>query len=335
MRNIVRTAIHAALLATVAPMAAQAADKVTFVLNWTTSGEHAAIFYADSAGLFRDADLDVTIEQGQGSTVAAQRVGVGSAQIGVADLGAAMVAKGAGADLVAVMNIYANSPYQMYWLKDSGIKGIEDFPGHKFGNPPADAARAMWPALARVNGLDPDSLKWVNISPAAKVSALMSGDIEGTTYFSNYHHIMADAFGDRLQWFAWKDHGLNPYGNSVIVHGEFLRDNPDVVRRFVGVMQRASVHCTENPKECVDVLPKYSSGLKVESELKNWMGVIDLMTDEVSTTKGLGYFDPERVASDAKLVSEVFSIKEPFAPEDVYTNEFLDPSIKMVAPGSN
>lgn len=329
------TAVCTAALALGLPEAGRAADDLTFVLNWTTSGEHAAVYYAQDAGWFAEAGLDVTIEQGQGSTVAAQRVGAGSAQMGIADLGAAMVARGAGADLKAVMNIYANSPYQMYWLKDSGMTGLKDFPGHKFGNPPADAARAMWPALAEVNGLDPASVQWVNISPAAKVSALMSGDIDGTTYFSNYHHVMADAFGDRLMWFAWRDHGLNPYGNSVVANGEFLRDNPEAVGRFVKVMQRASVHCAEHAQDCVDVLPKYASGLRLESEIRNWRGVIDLMTDATSTTVAMGHFVPERVAADAALVTRVFDIQTAFAPEDIYTNEFLDPTIRMVAAPAN
>jgi NitT/TauT family transport system substrate-binding protein len=314
--------------------AAAAADKLTLVLNWTTSGEHTAVFYADKAGWFKKADLDVKIEQGQGSTVAAQRVGAGSADIGIADLGAAMVAKGAGADLKAVMNIYANSPYQMYWLKSSGMTGIKDFPGHKFGNPPADAARAMWPALAKVNGLEPNSISWVNIAPNAKVSALKTGDIDGTTYFANYHHVMESAFGDDLRWVAWSDLGLNPYGNSFVVHGAYLKKNPDAVKRFVSVMQKAHLYCASHAQECVDVLPGYASGLKVENEIKNWNGVVKLMTDKTSTTVALGYFVPERVKADRDLVTEVFNIKKPFAAEEVYSNDYLDMSVKMVPPNN-
>ena len=47
----------------------------------------------------------------------------------------------AGADVVGVFNVYANSPQGLYWLKSSGIKSIKDFPGRSIGNPPGDAAR--------------------------------------------------------------------------------------------------------------------------------------------------------------------------------------------------
>ncbi len=309
---------------------AKAQDEVSFILNWVTAGEHAAVYYADHAGWFEEAGLDVDIQQGQGSAVSAQRVGAGADDMGISDLGTSMVARGAGADLVAVMNIYANSPYQMYWLASSGIEGFDDFPGHRFGNPPGDAARAMWPALAGVNGMDADAITWVNIAPTAKVSALASGSIDGTTFFANYHHVMANAFGDDLRWFAWSDMGLNPYGNSVIANGEFLAENPDVVERMVRVLQRAHLYCAENPAECVEILPEYASGLNVENEMANWMVTTRLMSDEFSTTQGLGYFDPARIEADYELVDTYFDIATPFDPATIYTNDFIDPDVVMI-----
>ena len=314
--------------------AAAAQDKVSFILNWVTAGEHAAVYYADHAGWFEEAGLDVSIEQGKGSAVAAQRVGVGAAEMGIADLGTSMVARGAGADIVAVMNIYANSPYQMYWLAESGMEDLDDFPGHKFGNPPGDAARAMWPALAGANDMSPDDITWVNIAPNAKVSALASGAIDGTTFFANYHHVMANAFGDDLRWFAWSEKGVNPYGNSIIANGEFLEENRDVVGRMVEVLQRSHRYCVENGEECVGVLSDYASGITVENEQANWDVTTRLMSDEFSTTKGLGYFDPGRIASDYELVSKYFDIASPFDPETIYTNEFIDPEITMIEIGN-
>ena len=51
------------------------------------------------------------------------------------------------------------------------------------------------------------------------------------------------------------------------------------------------------------------------------------MTDETSTTKGLGYFDPERLASDYELTETYFEVDQPFDILEVVTNDFIDPSI--------
>src|SRR5437660_260555 len=156
-----RLVIAAAAALVAAPAAAQ--QKIDFILNWVPGADHAPYYYAKKLGWYAAENLDVSIEAGRGSAASAQRVGAGSAQLGVADLPVALSARGKGADLVAVMDIYANSAQGFYWLKSSGIAGVKDLPGKRVGNPPGDAARVLWPALAKANGVDPNSVTWVNI----------------------------------------------------------------------------------------------------------------------------------------------------------------------------
>ena len=78
------------------------------------------------------------------------------------------------------MNVYANSPQGMYWLKSSGINSIKDFAGKKIGNPAGDGARTMWPALAKTSGIDPNSVTWVNIDGLADLDLTQLHDIGGT-----------------------------------------------------------------------------------------------------------------------------------------------------------
>jgi NitT/TauT family transport system substrate-binding protein len=273
--------IAAGVAALLLAPAAQAQDKVEidFVLNWIAGGDHAPYYYAKQEGWYEEAGIDLDIEQGKGSAAAAQRTGVGVSDIGLADLGTALIAKGKGADFVAVMNVYANSPYGMYWLKSSGIEGIEDFAGRKIGNPPSDAARAMWPALAKAVEMDPDSVGWVNVQPNAKLAGLKSGAFDITTSFYNIHHIFERELGDDMGYFAWKEHGINPYGNSIIVNGAFLAENEDAVRSFVEVTQRAFKTCVETPEPCVEALVAANTGLQQDNEMENFALVVELMTD--------------------------------------------------------
>ncbi len=324
-------ALAAVLATSVAGTSVRAAEmtEIDFVLNWIAGGDHAPYYYAQQEGWYEDAGIDLNIEQGKGSAAAAQRTGIGQTDIGLADMGTALVAKGKGADIVAVMNVYANSPYGMYWLKSSGIEGIQDFPGKRIGNPPSDAARAMWPALAKAVGIDPDSVKWVNVQPNAKLAALKAGSIDITTSFYNIHHIFQRELGDDMGFFAWKEHGINPYGNSLFINGEFLEENPEAVAAFVEVTQKAFRFCVDNPEPCVEALVNANTGLKKENELQNWALVVELMTDETSRTVGLGYFDEDRMQSDYELVESYFDIEQPFDVTEIYTNEHLDTSIKM------
>ena len=312
--------------------AASAATEISFILNWVAGGDHAPIYWAKSQGLYEKAGIDLTIEPGKGSTMSAQRVGLGQNQMGIADLGTALVNIGKGADLVAVFNIYANSPYGFYWKKSAGITGVKDFAGKKIGNPPWDAARQMWPAFAQAAGVDPTTVQWVNVQPNAKISALKSDSIDVTTSFYNIHFIFEDVFGDDMGFASGKDLGVNPYGNSVVVNGKFLKENPDAVAAFVKVTQQAYQHCVKTPQPCVDALVEANSGLKPETEMKNWHLVTELMDHPISREQGLGYLDPTRMKDDYELVEKYFELEKKFDITEHFTNAYIDRDVKMLAP---
>ncbi len=327
--KVYRLAFAALFAAALTAGSAQAAEKVSFILNWVAGGDHAPVYWAKAQGWYMDAGIDLTIEQGKGSTLSSQRVGIGKNQLGIADLGTALVNKGKGADLVAVFNIYANSPYGFYWKKSSGIKTILDFAGKKIGNPPWDAARQMWPAFAKASGMAPDSVTWVNIKPNAKIAALKSDSIAVTTSFYNIHFVFQKVFGDDMGFVAGKDIGVNPYGNSVIANGKYLKENPGVVKNFVKVTQKAYAACAKNADPCIDALLAANSGLKRGSSLANWALVKELMDAKSSREGAIGYFDPARMDADYKLIEAYFKLKAPFDIKKSYTNDFLDMSVKF------
>ena len=322
-----RLLIAAAAAAIASPAMAQ--QKIDFILNWVPGGDHAPYYYAKQQGWYAKEGIELNLEPGKGSALATQKVGAGANPIGLADMGGVLVAKGKGAHTVAVFNVYANSPQGLYWLKSSGIKGIKDFPGKKIGNPAADGARTMWPALAKANGIDPKSVTWVNIDANAKLAALKSKSIDITTSFYNIHHIFQRELGDDMGFLAWRDIGLNPYGNSVIVNADYLKKNKPTVAKFVKVTQRAFAQCAKEPKPCVQALIDANGALSFDNELVNWQLVEVLMSDKISQTVALGWHDDARMQADYQLVRDYVGIDKPFDVKTTYTNEFLDKSIKM------
>jgi NitT/TauT family transport system substrate-binding protein len=316
-----------------APVAAQ--ERVTLVLNWIPSGDHAPLYYAIQQGWYREVGADVRLEIARGSGASASRVGAG-AEMGISDLGSVMVARGAGANLVAVMNIFANSPQGFYWLRSSGINSVRDFAGRRLGNPPGDAARVMWPAIARRLGMDLNSVTWVNINPAAKPAALLSRQVDGTTFFYNYHYIMEREIGADLGFASWRSLGLNLYGNSLIANGRFLQEKRNLAQAVTRVTQRAYLHCVQTPEPCVAAMTAVVSGMKAEEEMQNWrLTVSALFDDEAFRSQAFGWFVPERVRSDLAVVRETFELQQPFEADAVATNALLDTSLRLPATRTN
>ena len=128
---------------------------------------------------------------------------------------------------------------------------------------------------------------------------------------------------------AWKDAGLNTYGNTIIVNGDWLKKNKPVVAAFVKVTQKAFAACVTTPAPCVQALVEANGALQVENETTNWKLVNVLMRDKYSEGIALGILDDARMAADYDIVKTYLGLETPFDVKIAYTNEFLDRSIKM------
>src|ERR1700758_4932292 len=266
------------------PGPSAAAEPVNLILNWTPTADHSPFYYAKSQGWYEKAGIDLTIEVGKGSGVSSLKVGSGGSPFGIADLATILVAKSKGADVVALMSIYANTGQTFYWLKSYGVNGVKDFPGHKIGNPPGDASRGMWPAFAQAAGIAPDAVSFVNVGPTAKIAALKSHTVDIISDFYNEHDLKVIEFGGDLGYLNWKDIGLNPYGNSLIVNGAYLEKNPKLVEEFVKVTQKAYAACVADVTPCLKALLDQVSGLDEENQKRQWERIKFLMTDEFTKT---------------------------------------------------
>ncbi len=332
-RRATRRVVLGGLLAApwLTPRTARAAEPLSLVLNWTPTADHAPYYYAKAKGWYAEAGIDLTIEVGRGSAASAQRVAAGAAQLGIVDMATGLLARSKGANIVALMAVYANSPQTFYWLKPSGITGPKDFPGHSIGNPPGDAARAMWPAFARKVGIDPTSVRFVNIAPTAKIQSLRAGAIDITSDFYNEHDLKVQEFGDQLKFLMWRDIGLNTYGNSVFANGDVLAQKPQLVGDFVRVSQRAFAACVADIRPGLAALLAAVSGLSEANQLHQWERIKELMRDPTTVQVALGAYNPDRVAADVELLRAYLPEMQPMPVEQSYSNRFLDHAIRMTA----
>jgi NitT/TauT family transport system substrate-binding protein len=308
-----------------------AAESINLILNWTPTADHSPFYYAKAQGWYAKAGIDLSIEVGKGSGVSSLKVGSGGSPFGIADLATMLVARSKGADVVALMSIYANTGQTFYWLKSYGVNGAKDFPGHKIGNPPGDASRVMWPAFAKAAGITADAVSFVNVGPTAKIAALKSHTVDIISDFYNEHDLKVIEFGSDLGFVNWKDIGLNPYGNSLIVNGEFLEKNPKLAEDFVKISQKAFAACVADVTPCLKALLDQVSGLDKENQERQWERIKFLMTDDFTTTRALGWIDAERMKKDYELVQNYLGMEKPFAVETAFATRLLDPSVKMDA----
>lgn len=328
MRHLV-AAIAAIACGLTLATSVHASEAVRLLLDYVPDAGHAPLFFARDQGAYKQAGIDLAIEFGKGSGYAARAVGAGAVPLGVADFPTSLVAVGKGAHLVAVMNIYSATPQSFYWLKSSGIAGVRDFPGHSIGNPPGDSTRAIWPAFAKFVGVDPQTVKFVNVAPMAKNSALRTHQVDIISDYYNKLDLEISQFGPDLGYVSWRAVGFDLYGKGVIANREFLEENPDLVKRFVAVTQRAYAACFKDVGPCMNALIASASGLNMPTEVNEWKRLSELMRSNEWEQVAIGWYDAKRVAADYKLISTYIGVDKPYDPNSVFTNNLLDRSIKL------
>ena len=168
----------AVLLSLAAGFAGAAETPVTFQLNWMAGGPNAGFAAAVAEGYYKEAGLDVTLVQGNGSGNTAQLVANGRAQLAYADAVAVsqLIAKGAPMKLIAT--IYQSNPNAVMSLKKTGIKSVKDLAGKKVGVPSGSSQTTMLPLLLKSNNLKESDINMIDMPVASMVPALLQGQVD-------------------------------------------------------------------------------------------------------------------------------------------------------------
>jgi NitT/TauT family transport system substrate-binding protein len=313
------------LAAILACFGARADERLTVVLNWAPSAEHAPLFHAQRHGWFAQTGIGIEIEPVLGSPLAIERAMRGAHTLAVADFVSWLRASAAGADGAAVMVLEHASPYAFYFDRRTGIGGPDDFAGRRLAAQPQDPMRALWPVLAarRLRGAPPSTegnastVRWVDMGNAAKPEALAQGEIDvALNPFLHNHLAYATALGERLEVVWWRDLGFDAYGLVLISGAALMRDEPELLRRLVTVMQRAWTECRARPAPCIDALIAAQPDLDRADSAALWQ-----LAQRVPSAVG-DAFDTARVQRCWADVAAAFGLRAP-ATREATTNRFV------------
>ena len=232
-RQIKLGALVAVMFTVAATTTALTQTPVTFQLNWTAGGPNAGFAAAVGEGYYKAAGLDVTIIQGNGSGNTAQLVANGRAQLAYAD--AVVVAQliGKGAPMKVVSTIYQSNPNEVSALKKAGINSVKDLTGRKIGVPAGSSQVAMLPLLWKANNLKESEMTLINMPVAAMVPSLLQGQVDAILGSMDAYQIQLESQGAELTNFRFADYGVPTVSTSMFVSEEFIKDKPDVIRKFI------------------------------------------------------------------------------------------------------
>ena len=307
---------------------AQAAENVVLSTDFGYNGRQSYFFVALEKGYFKDEGLDVKILSGRGSATVIKEVGAGTVEIGFADAGTLILARGNEAVPVKmVAMVYVDSPLALITLEKSGIKSPKDLVGKLYADASGSATSMFFTAYAKASGIDPNSVRRIAAESTSLVGLLLNGKADVVGQFSVWAPLFAKrAAPNKIKVLLYKDApGFGVYSNGFIVGEAYLKAKPDTVRAVVKALQRGMRDAFADPAEAGRILAKHHPQVEADIGQGETEMVRDIATDEFTKKHGLGYIDQAKMKATVDMVASVFNLKNPVKPEDVYAPGFISP----------
>jgi len=321
----------AAALAVLAAWPAAAETDVKFALDWKFEGPSAPYFVALDKGYYKQEGLNVTIDSGPGSVAGIARVAAGTYPIGFFDINSLMKFRDQNPDkpVKAVLMVYDEPPFSIVTLKKTGITKPKDLEGKTLGAPAPDGAFAQWKAFVKENAIDADKVKVENVGFPVREPMLAAGQVDAITgfSFSSYFNLRQKGVpADDIVVMLMSDHGLDLYGNAIMVNPDYAKAHPDVVKGFVKATIKGLIDTAKDPKAAIKSVMKRNETADEAIELARLeMALRDNIVTDWVKANGIGDVDAARLAKSIDQVAITYDFKAKPTAADIFTSEFLPP----------
>ena len=303
---------------------AQPLQKVTFALNWFAVGDHAAYWVALDKGYYKARGLDVELQNSKGSGDSIAKVDTGRADIGLADSAVVIAAVGRGATVKVVGMVFDKTPLNVWSWKDAPITRPRDLEGKTIGAPPGDGQRQVFPAFAKLHGIDQNKVTWVNIEPAAKIPALAERRVNAVADYTTGLPFYEKAMGKgNAVMMPWVEHGFDMYSMSIIASDKTMKEQPKMLRAFLEASYTGWRDVMENPKSALEIFKKRVPEIDLSVIEPNMMMGLELMKTERYATHGIGWMEDKKMCASVDLVNTYMGVPKKVECRAVFTNEFL------------
>nr|WP_191997380.1 ABC transporter substrate-binding protein [Bifidobacterium sp. SMB2] len=312
--------------------------KVTFMLSWAPDTNHIGVYVAKNKGYFKDAGLDVDI-------VAVAQAGAEQAvNNGVADFALSNMTNTAdyslkGATIKQVMQVQQKpSAIWCALASNKSIKSPKDLDGKTFATFGSNESDAV---VRRMIQFDGGKGKFDKVTAGTNTfQTLSSGKADFGGFYATWEGVQADMYGPKLNCFTEPDYGVPGNADSIgiITSDKTIKNNPELVRKFVQASQKGYEYAYSNPDDAAKILVKEApdANLKEDFVKKSMHVIVDgkywgdpakikdgsfvLGTNDfVETQKYFDFLNESHTYTDAKGNAVNTAPKA----KDVATNEFL------------
>jgi len=304
--------------------------EVTLALDFVILGRHAPWYVAQAKGYYKDEGINTKIFAGRGTGHVLSSLESGVAQFGLPDVPGLALARAKDSKVKIVAVGYQKSPYAIFSLNPgANVTSAKALVGLELGSGPETFVPQVLQAFMKLKGLDPQSVKFTNIAPAARIPMLVAGKVPAIHLFTLSEPGIRKAVSNAtLKMYVPGDDGLEMYSLGIGVTEELLQKDPELVRGFVRASFRGWQDAMRNPGEAAEIEKKAVPALDKEVILDELQLIRDLVVVPDTKTHGYGWFTPALMKRTLDFMVEAVGVGNGVVPkpEDLYAPGYLPPT---------
>lgn len=240
---------------------APALDKVTLQLKWKHQFQFAGYYAAIAQGYYREAGLEVVLQEAKPGKDPVEAVLKGEAEFGVGT-SELMLLRAKGVEVVVLAAIFQHSPLVLLARRSAEVNDLHDLANQPVMIEPQSAEIF---AYFEAEGVDPKKLKIQHHT--LSVEDIISGKVAAMTGYSTDEPFQLQAAGFEVLTFTPRAGGIDFYGDNLFTTASQLQRHPQRVKAFREASLRGWEYALQNPQEIIDLIIKEHGNRKTREHL--------------------------------------------------------------------
>lgn len=236
------------VLALLLALPAQAADRLTVLLDWFVNPDHGPLVVAREKGFFEEEGLEVELIAPADPNDPPKLVAAGQADIAVSYQPQLHLQVQEGLPLARIGTLVATPLNSLVVLAGGPVRGIPDLKGRKVGFSVGGFEDALLGAMLARHGLRLADVELVNVNFSLS-PALIAGQVDAVIgAFRNFELNQMDIVGRPGRAFFPEEEGVPPYDELIYVARGDRLERPELAR-FLRAVERATLWLVNHPEE--------------------------------------------------------------------------------------
>jgi ABC-type nitrate/sulfonate/bicarbonate transport system substrate-binding protein len=239
----------------------------------------AAVWIAENKGYFQEYGLDLTIkefESGRASFTDMLNGGVDFATVAPTPI---MFNSFDRQDFsIFATFVYSDEDVKILARKDRGISTATDLKGKRVGTPAGTTGQFFLAAFLTVRGLSESDVEIIDIRPTGLPGALQNGQVDAIVIWEPHAYNAEQLLRGNAIRLPSSDVYRETF--NFMVMKDFASDNPEILKRFVKSIDKATAFISDNEEEAQDIVA-VRIGLDKEAMITLWKDfVFDISLDQ-------------------------------------------------------